>query len=325
MSSAHVIAPSDRELMRRLAIAGLFVFVFTAAFAKLERTYSQKFFDVTGRAQWIWAPHRMSDNIPVAFFAARDFDLPARRYYTRLKVLGDPEYTVYVNGNKIAGRLVTEEDRTLDTYDISHLVKTGRNRIVVAVRAPRGVGGVIAAIDLSPEVANWVVTNGEWKIYRAWTPALLVRDLPQLASAPVVIGEPPIGRWNYLTVAHRELDKPLAETLPPRETFEQIGYVPTVQTVSGVAVAGTERERATAFDFGRTSGRVQVTVAPKAGASQVVSLRYANERDELALVEWGLRPLVLAPGETVIATPESRDFRYVMVFGGKDVRAEVVK
>ncbi len=316
--------PNDRELVRRLALVAAFVFVCTAAFAKLERTYSQKFFDVTGPAKWIWAQHRMSDNIPVAFFAARDFDLPQNRVYTHLKVLGDPEYTVYVNGTVVGGRI--SATRELDFYDISGLVKTGRNRIVIAVRAPRGVGGLLASIDIAPEVANWIVTDAAWKIFRGWSPELLLRD-PRgiIAQPPLVVGEPPIGRWNYLTLVPQKLEQPPAHVIPPRESFDQIAYVPTIQTLSGVAVAGTERTRATAFDFGPTSGRVRLTIAPSQAGSQVVKLRFANLREELERVEWGLRPLVLAPGESVITTPEARGFRYVMVFARRDVRAEVVR
>ena len=324
MNAADSINATDRDLLRRLGIVAAFVFVFTAAFSTLERTYSQKFFDTTGHAQWIWAAHRMSDNVPVAFYAARDFDLPGKRYYTHLKVLGDPEYTVYLNGSEIGGRHVGEE-RSLDLYDVSKLVKTGRNRIVIAVRAPRGVGGLLASIDIAPEVANWVVTDGRWKIYRKWTPLLLQRDLPNFGR-PVVIGEPPIGRWNYLTVVRQELEQPVKEVLQPREVFEQIGRVPKIETRSGVAVAGVTTQKARAFDFGPgTNGRVRITIVPNRAASQLVNVRFANVREELAQTDWGLRPLILAPGESVITTPEPHAFRYVMVFNKKDVSAEVVK
>ena len=57
----------------------------------------------------------MSANEPVAFFAAREFTLPPNRVYTRLKVLGDPEYTLYVNGREIAGRLVGGGSRARST------------------------------------------------------------------------------------------------------------------------------------------------------------------------------------------------------------------
>ncbi len=324
MNAADSINPAERDLLRRLGIAAVAVFIFTAAFATLERTYSQKFHDVTGSAKWIWAAHRMSDNIPVAFYAARDFDLPAGRHFAHLKVLGDPEYTVYVNGRQVAARHVGEE-RALDFYDISQLVKTGRNRIVIAVRAPRGVGGLLASVDIHPEIANWLVTDGSWKIYRKWTPLLLQRDLP-LASRPVVIGEPPIGRWNYLTVVKQELEKPVTEVLQPLEVFDHIGSVPTIETRSGVAVAGVQTQRASVFVFGpHTNGRVRLTIVPNRAASQLVNVRFANVREELGMVDWGLRPLILAPGEGVITTPESHAFRYVMVFNKKEASVQVVR
>lgn len=320
------MAGGDRGLLRRLAIAVGLAFVFAAAFAHLERTYSQKFLDITGRAQWIWPAHRMSDNLPVAFFAARDFDLPERRIFTHLKVMGDPEYTVYLNGREIAGRRIAQDERSLDFYDVSSLVKTGRNRIVVAVRAPRGVGGLIAAIDIAPEQTNWIVTNGDWKIYRAWNPEILLRDSPRTFSQrPLIVGEPPVGRWNWLTLNRRELGVPPAKVLPARDSFEQFGLIPTIQTRSGVAVAGTERARATAFDFGPVRGRVRLTTSAKRVASQAINVRLANHREELLRAEWSLRPVVFAPGESVVTMPEEYSFRYVMVFGWKDVEVEVIQ
>src|SRR5919206_45294 len=109
MNAADSINASDRDLMRRVTIVAAAVFVFTAAFAHLERTYSQKFLNVTGHAKWIWAPHRMS------------------------------------------------------------------------VRAPQGAGGLLASIDIHPEVANFVVTDAAWKIYRSWTPEILLHDVPSVA------------------------------------------------------------------------------------------------------------------------------------------------
>lgn len=317
------MTPADRDLIKRLAIVLAFVFVFTAAFAHLERTYSQKFFDITGRAQWIWAQHRMSDNQPVAFFAAREFDLPERRIFTRLKVLGDPEYTVWVNGTEIAGRQVGEE-RVLDVYDISQLVKTGRNRVVIAVRAPRGVGGLIAAIDIAPETANWVVTDGRWKIYREWDPTLLHYDVANVPwERPMLIGEPPVGRWNYLTVQQQALREPPKSVTEPRASFERMGIIPRISTQGGVAVAVAAKARATAYDFGFTQGRIRLTTTTDHILSRAVNVRFAYAENELGLMEWNLRPVVFAPGEHEVTTPEVHNFRYAMVFG-KGVRAELV-
>ena len=324
MSGGHLISASDRDLLKRITIVLGLVLFFTAAFSRLERIYSHKFHATTGRAQWIWAQHRMSANEPLAFFAARDFELPEKRYFTRLKIAGDPEYTLYVNGREVAGRRAGQE-RELDQYDISDLVRTGRNRIVVAVRAPQGAGGLIASIDIAPETANWVVTDGAWKLYREWHPDLLARDVPGVpADAPVIIGAPPVGRWNYPDLVKHERAEAPKTVLAPHAEFSMIGRIPSIRTRQGIALAVAERARATAFDFGFTKGRVRLTADRPRGMSRLVRVRFANLREELDLVEWNLRPIVLAPGETVVTTPEAHSFRYVMVFG-RGVRADVLR
>ncbi len=315
--------------MKRLTIVLVFVFVFTAAFAHLERTYARKFFDITGDARWIWAQHRMNANEPLAFFASRDFTLPENRYFTKLKVLGDPEYTVFLNGREIAGRRVDgrrgeDVERVIDRYDISSLVKTGHNRIVIAVRAPGGAGGLIASIDIGPEAANWVVTNSDWKIHRRWDPRILRSDAGITTwQPPMVIGQPPIGRWNYLKTADQPLAPPPSRVTPPIDSFAQIGLIPQIRTEGGVAVAGSNEARAQAFDFGFTKGHVRVIDEADRPLSEMFYIRFAFDRAELRLVEWNLRPVVFAPGETAVTTPEVHDFRYAMVFG-KGVRAELV-
>jgi hypothetical protein len=330
MTAADSINARERDLLGRLAVVVIFILVFTAAFAHIHRVYADKFFGITGRAEWIWAQHRMSSNEPVAFFAARELVLPERRLYTHLKLIGDPEYTVYVNGREVAGRRLAgrrkqETDERLDLYDISELVRTGPNRIVIAVRAPQGIGGLIASVDLAPEQQNWLVTNGEWRIYREWRPELLRRDPPGVAwEVPQIVGSPPVGRWNYLHVARREHGAPVAGVLAPAQSFEVIGLVPTIRTRGGVAVAVAEKARATAFDFGFTRGRLRLTRDRSHFASRAVNVRFAFARHELGYVEWNLRPIVFAPGELTVTTPERHDFRYAMVFA-RGVRAEVVK
>jgi hypothetical protein len=309
--------------MKRLAIVFALLFLGTAGFSHLMRTYSQKFYDVTGEAKWIWAQHSMSAGEPVAFFASRDFDLPEQRIFTLIKVLGDPEYTLYVNGKEVAGQLAGEE-RKIRLYDISDLAKTGRNRVVIAVRASQGFGGLIAAIDIGPEARNWVVTNGSWRIYRRWSPELLNRDLPADWQPPMIVGEPPIGRWNFLDIENAQRTTPVQEVQQPVESFEVDGFVPRIKTRNGMAIATADPAKATAFDFGFTRGRLRLTIDRDRVFSRAVMVRYANARDELPLVEWTLRPVVFAPGETVVEIPESASFRYVMVFA-KDVRVEVVR
>jgi hypothetical protein len=319
------ITRDDRDLMRRISIALALLFAIVAGFSRLHDAYSQKFHEVTGEARWIWARHRMSDNLPLAFFATRDIDLPERRRYAHLKVLGDPEYTLFVNGREIAGRQVGEE-RQIDFYDISPRVKTGRNRVVIAVRATQGFGGLIASLDIGPETENWIVTDERWKIYRRWRPELLRHDPPGVAwEQPVIVGEPPIGRWNFLGAEPRPFNPPPTEVQPPKESFPLRAFLPTIKTRSGVAVAVAEPMRAVAYDFGFTSGRLRLTMARNTSyTSRAVKVRFANLREELETIQWDVRSVVFAPGETVVVTPESRDFRYVLVYGTQ-VTAEVVR
>src|ERR687885_2985841 len=84
-TAADSISRADAALIKRLTIVIVAAFLFTAAFAHLEATYSHKFFDVTGKAKWIWPQVDIKADLPLAFYATRDFDLPANRYYTKIK------------------------------------------------------------------------------------------------------------------------------------------------------------------------------------------------------------------------------------------------
>ncbi len=310
--------------MKRMTVAIVIGLLFVAGFTKLDRVYSQKFFDVTGRAQWIWARHQMSRGIPVAFFAVRDFELPANRYYTRIKVAGDPEYTLYFNGREVGGRRFGEVGDALDVFDVTQLAKTGHNRIVIAARSTNGVGGVIASLDLSPETENYIVTDANWKIFRTWDAALPVSDVGA-AEHPMMLGEPPVGRWNYLRTAPGKPEMTISRVVQPREELSFITRMPEVKVISGVAVLGSERVRATAYDFGEIGdGRAQLTIGYDSRQSRQIQVRFANVRQELFTLEGDIRPFVFAAGEKTVIDPEVRHFRYVMVYGGQ-ARAEVVR
>jgi hypothetical protein len=313
----------DRDLMKRLTLVLAFVFVFTAAFSHLVGVYSRKFHDRTAPARLLWAQHPMSANEPVAFFAAREVTLPEQRVYARLKLLGDPEYTLYVNGREIAGRLVGE-DRALDYFDLSEVMRTGRNRIVIAVRAPKGVGALLAALDLAPETENWLVSDGQWKIYRRWDPLILQYDVAGQWEAPAIVGAPPFGRWNFLEIARREPEPGSVSVVAAKESFDFIGLLPTIRTQAGISVAGSERARARAFDFGTIQGRIRVSHDRPRGFSRLVQVRFANDRSELGLLELNPRAIVFAPGETEVTTPEEHIFRYAVAFA-PDVKVEVVR
>jgi hypothetical protein len=312
----------DSKLMRRFTIAVLFLLSLTAAFSYLFRFYTQRFEDVTGRAQWIWAPHQISRNIPVVFFAARDFDLPATRRFTHLKIFADPEYTLYFNGRELASRRV-DEQRKLDVYDLSALARTGRNRILVAVRSTTGVGGLLASIDIASEFENVIVSDESWRIFRRWSDALPLRD-DGPAQRPMLFGEPPLGRWHYLAPTVAAFDPPPQRVIEPLKDYDFRTTIPVVKIVEGVAVAVKQPVRATAFDFGFTSGRIRLRLIRDEPVPPVVKFRLANVREEFNFVESRVWSTPFGAGERSLTEPEVQHFRYVIVFGGR-ARAEVVQ
>src|SRR4029078_2129911 len=100
--------------------------------------------------------------------------------------------------------------------------------------------------------------------------------------------------------------------------------LPAIRTVNGVAVAVTQRARASAFDFGFTRGHLRLIRDRDQSMSRLVNVRFAFARNELELIEWNLRPIVFAPGELAVTTPEVHNFRYSLVFG-RGATAEVVQ
>jgi len=308
--------PSDRVLVRRLIVIAAAIFIIVFAISQLELLYSHKFFDNTGRAQWIWQQNRLAQGDPAAFFATREFDLPPNRTFTRIKMLGDPEYTLYFNGVAVGGRHVGDDNEALDTYDVSKLARDKANRMVVAVRSANGVGGLIASIDLTAEFGNFIVTGGDWHIVRRWRDDLLVVDPPPHdLTKPQLLGQPPARRWNYLVQRDAKPFAPAQRVLVPRESFEFETALPEIAVIGGTAVTVSRKTHATAYDFGPTSGRARFTIRETGNAARTVTVRFANNRSELFTVEGAVEQVVFAAGERTVLDEESRQFRYVTVYG----------
>lgn len=307
--------------MRRLSIALTAIFVFTFAYSQLDLLYAHKFLDTTGSAQWIWAHHPISRGIPIAFFVTRDFDLPPDRYFVKIKIAADPEYTLYFNGQMIAGRR-GENGNLLDVYDVTKLARDGRNRIVIAARSANGVGGVIAAVDTRPDF-HLLATDRDWKIIRRWSDDLPLHDPPQF-STPMILGRPPAGRWNYLSAREEAFMKPATRVVEPLQALRIQAALPDISVIGGVAVAGSHPTPGIAYDFGGDiDGRVQLTREPTATASRLVRIRRGYWLADLTPAEGPVESFVFAPGERTITETETHNFRYVLVYGG-DAAARAV-
>lgn len=319
MDLANGISGEDRALMRRLSIALAAIFVFTFAYSQLHLMYSHKFFNVTGRAQWIWMRHRLAAGTPIAFFATRDFDLTPDRYFTRIKIAADPEYTLYFNGQMIAGRH-GEEGSILDVYDVTKLAHDGRNRIVIAARSANGVGGVIAAVDTRPDF-HLLASDATWHIVGRWTDDLPLRDPAGALAKPLLLGRPPAGQWNELTAREGHFMKPPQRVITPVQAIAVNAALMEINVVGGVAVAGSKPTPGIAYDFGgNIDGRVQLITSE----SGLVRIRRGYWLSDLTPAEGPVEAFVLAAGERAITDPEVRNFRYVLVYGGQ-AKARVVQ
>lgn len=300
----------------------LFLLCLTAAFSGLFRFFTQRFEDFTGQAEWIWAPVQISRNMPVVFFATRDFPLPPGSKFLHLKLFAEPEYTLWFNGRELASRRDRGEN-ALDVYDLTGLARPGKNRIVVAVRSRNGVGGLLASVAVAGENQNAIVTDETWRIFRRWNDALPIRDVGH-ARRPMLLGEPPLGRWHYLRPRAAPFDPPFTRVLEPKQTIDYVARIPDVKIVEGVAVATKESIRATAFDFGFTRGRVRLLLTGNQPVPPVVLYRLANVKEEFGVVESAVLSTPFGAGERVLTEPDVRSFRYVIVFGER-ARAEVVQ
>lgn len=320
------VAPDDLRLMRRLTWLVAGALVATAVYSALFLLYSHKFFDVSGEARWIWPPHELSSDKPVVFFAVREFDLPKNRVYTRIKLLGDPEYTLYFNEQRLASRAVGE-GQTLDVYDVTPLARDHANRLIVGVRSVHGVGGLLASIDIGPETENVVVSDSRWKLFTTWRDDLPLQDPQGLTPvAPRILGEPPLGRWDYLTLQPRDFLQPVTAIAQPKESFAFEGRLPKIVVRGGVAVMVGEPTPARAFDFGLNglTGRLRLRLPQPASEPLVINVRFANARDELFIVNSQVRQYTIGAGETMVDDPEVRGFRYACVYGA-DASVEVIR
>jgi hypothetical protein len=308
---------TDRLLIRRLIIIAASIVIAVAAYSRLDLLYSHKFFDNTGRAQWIWPVHRMAAGDPVAFFATSDFDLPPNRAFTRIKILGDPEYTLYFNGAAIGGRRVGDRNQALDTYDVSTLARDHGNRIVVAVRSANGVGGLIVAVDLTREFANFIVTGSDWHIVRTWRDDLLLHDPPAAEiSQPQLLGRPPARRWNYLAQKDAPFFAPVQRVVVPGQAFDFETALPEIAVIGGTAITVSRKTAATAYDFGAvTKGRVRLTIRNIENGPRNVTVRFAYDRAQLFTIDEPVEQFVFAAGERTLLDEQIREFRYVTVYG----------
>lgn len=277
----------------------------------LHQFFSAKFHDVTGRASWIWTQGRIAADKPLVLFAVHEMELPTNREYVKIKVSGDPEYTLWFNGVAIGGSRGSEKSR-LDYYDVTPVAADGTNRVVVSLRSARGAGGFIFSLDLSRTQENVVVSDQDWRLFDAWWPGLLERDPPGVRwSRPRELGRPPFGRWDYPLRQEGNEWSLERNVYHPIAAMSLKATLAEARSISGVIVRVPRAVRATAFDFGAVRGRARIESPP--GETRVVPVRYMNDLSEIG-DDGDVVMLTIANEEQTLVDPVERTFRYLVVY-----------
>jgi hypothetical protein len=294
-----------------LRAAGL-VLVVTALVAFITAFYSKKFHLETGPARWIWIDHPLDEKHPIAFFAVRDVDVPPDPPFVRLRVACDADWTLYLNGREIAGGTRAASTPLLE-LDLTEVARKGEeNRLAVALRSATGVGGFLASIDYAPLRENDVVTDRSWRICRVWSEGVLNGSVT-CDEQPRELGAPPFGRWNYPVPAIGRLNRAKGvEVVEPRSVEDTEIRRREIRILSGVAIESSSEVPARLFDFGPVEARGRIDLNHPGDEVGVVEVRYAGELDETRQLGDTVA-FVFAPGESSVAEPVARKFRYMAV------------
>jgi hypothetical protein len=178
-----------RQSFALLALAaGLAAGVFA-----LHTFWERELSHLTGKARWIWVTKELDEIHPEAalFVASLRLDAPPRS--ALLKVCGDREYVVYVNGTAAACGWSRPGFR-LDLFDVGHLLRQGDNVIAAEVRSPTPVGGLLLALDVGGVGRNVLVSGPRFRSRERFS---LAAPGPGDGPPPVVWGGPPHFPWGY--------------------------------------------------------------------------------------------------------------------------------
>lgn len=164
-----------------------------------HRFWRHQLSHVTGEASWIWVTDALERVHPVAGLFAATLILDAQPAEALLKVAGDREYVVYVNGTAAACGWSRPGFR-LDLFDVGHLLRQGENVVAAEVRSPTPAGGLLVALDVAGVGTNVVITGRDFRLRQEFSlqPAGAAGMPP-----PVDWGAPPRLPWGYPVLAPR--------------------------------------------------------------------------------------------------------------------------
>lgn len=254
----------------------------------------------TGGAQWIWEERGRNNVSPAAFYAARDFDLPAPPARARLLVMADEEYVFSLNGRRVGSGSWTP-GAGLDVYEVGPLLLAGGNRAVAELRSGRGVGGFLAALVDGETGEILLATDGAWRIVRQHHLGLVRGWSPLGAETAFSWGYPPIGRWG---VPEAGREKPLFASLVARPELPRGGKARKVE----------QRQAGLLFDWGReVTGHLVLDVPPRDEIGP--ALLFAGAAPPDARKDTPVAAILIPRGARRWMDARPRRFRYVLLLG----------
>lgn len=272
---------------------------------------------------WIWRDHDLRHIQAAGFYAVKEFDLVAAPSEAEIRILGDAEYLLILNGVRIGSNRCLS-GAPFDRYRVERWLRPGRNRLVIELRSPSGAGGLWC--ELTAGGQQLVRTDGSWTVYETnWRG--LFGERPMLSGArPRLLGRSPLGRWG----------SPAAG--PVRPAFELALAAPEPLAAESFRVSGTNdpwqrfgdgggRGRRppslgplVEFDFGaERSGYLQLSYREEPGRRgglppSAVLVAFGDE--PLGALPWSAETIFQPiPGAGLYQDATARRFRYVAVAG----------
>ncbi len=197
-------------------------------------------------ACWIWTSGPTDFQEPIGFYLVRELELE-KAPPAWISITADESYSLSLNGRHVGANRYSE-DGQVDRYEVTDLLRVGRNRIVVEVRSSRGIGGMLASLVVEETDGSrrpLVVSDADWRVFHRFERAWYRAETLSGGEAPRVWERPPTGRWRLreaavdrpppfrlgerahrlgpVRVRHRQLDRWIPLSQGPRQRFPRVG------------------------------------------------------------------------------------------------------
>jgi hypothetical protein len=269
---------------------------------------------------WIWRDHDLEHVQAAGFYAVKEFVLAAAPNEAEIRILGDAEYILILNGVRIGSNRYVS-GATIDRYRVERWLEAGRNRLVVELRSPSGAGGFW--FELRSGGQQLVRSDGSWTTYQTnWRGLFGDRPMPP-GERPRLLGRSPLGRWGSPSpgLLRPPFEAVLAAPEPvPAESFRLAGPGESWQSTRRRGRRPPNLGTLVEFDFGEErTGYLQLAFregAGRRGDAEIPAVLLGFGDEPIGPPIWSAQTLFRPiPGSGLYQDSTLRKFRYVAVAG----------